>query len=144
MINPVLDIAQLRSIIVLIFRDTALKFDRILKNTGKYGKSCWVSYWNGDRRWSTFISKLELQKAFWRWLCFIRVYELDDRKKSNIGSAIHMILQPGDPVFKKRIDSMGTVLAKRILPEIDRQEILVHWGKFGLRWESAVYLETFF
>jgi hypothetical protein len=78
MINRVLDIEQLKKVITLIFRGKSLKIDRIIKNTGIHKKSCWVSYWNEKgERWSTFISKADLQKAFWEWLSTIRILNLN-------------------------------------------------------------------
>jgi hypothetical protein len=140
MINRVLDISQLKAVITLIFRGKALKIDRILKDTGIHKKSCWVSYWNekGDR-WSTFISKLDLQKAFWEWFSTIRKLELNRDDKLHLGWAVYMILQPGDAVFKSTGSKMGVVVEKRFTMY---PEILVEWGNF-IRWEGAIALEVF-
>jgi hypothetical protein len=143
MINPLLDITQLRSIITLIFRGKALKIDRILKNTGIHKKSCWVSYWNDrGQRWSTFISKADLQKAFWQWFNTIRILQLSHNEQLHIGRAIYTILQPGDAVFKSTSLNMGVVVKKRLASITKYPEILVEWGNL-LRWEKAISLEVF-
>jgi hypothetical protein len=143
MINRVLDIAQLKAVITLIFRGKALKIDRILKDTGIHKKSCWVSYWNeaGDR-WSTFISKADLQKAFWEWFSTIRSLELNHNDQLHLGWAIYLILQPGDGVFRSSGSKMGVVVEKRLTPKTKYPEILVEWEDF-VRWEKAIALEVF-
>jgi hypothetical protein len=143
MINRVLDISQLKKVITLVFRGKALKIDRILKNTGIHKKSCWVCYFNekGDR-WSTFISKADLQKAFWEWFFTIRKLELNYRDKLNLSWAIYIILKPGDAVFKSSGSNMGVVVEKRLTPKTKYPEILVEWGNV-VRWESAIALEIF-
>ncbi|MGL5807939.1 MAG: hypothetical protein ACRC2R_26545 [Xenococcaceae cyanobacterium] len=143
MINTVLDISKLRSIICLIFQSKLLRIDRILKNTGIHKKSCWVSYWKNGKRWSTFVSKQELQLAFWRWLNTIKILELDRNDRLHLGWAIYIILKPGDVVFKGSHPSMGLVVEKRLLSESKYPEILVDWGGIEPCWEAAVWLEAF-
>ncbi len=143
MINTVLDISKLRSIICLVFQGKLLKIDRILKNTGIHKKSCWVSYWKNGKRWSTFISKLELQLAFWQWLNTIKILELSHNDRLNLGWAIYIILNPGDVVFKGSHPSMGVVVEKRLLPKSNYPEILIDWSGIEPCWESAVWLEVF-
>jgi hypothetical protein len=142
MINRVLDISQLKAVITLIFRGKALKIDRILKNTGIHKKSCWVCYFNekGDR-WSTFISKADLQKAFWEWFLTIRLLELNDNDRLHLGRAIYIILKPGDAVFKSSGSKMGIVVEKRLTPKTNYPEILVEWGDL-VRWERAIALQA--
>jgi hypothetical protein len=143
MINSVLNLAQLKSVITLIFRGKALKIERILKDTGIHRKSCWVCYWNEKgERWSTFISKADLQKAFWEWFYTIRMLELTRNDKLNLSSAIYIILQPGDAVFKSSGSSMGVVVEKRFTPKNKYPEILVEWGEV-IKWEGAIALEVF-
>lgn len=143
MINRVLDIAQLKAVITLIFRGKALKIARILKDTGIHKKSCWVCYWNekGDR-WSTFISKADLQKAFWEWFSTIRSLELNHNDQLHLGWAVYIILQPGDAVFRSSGSKMGVVIEKRLTSKTKYPEILVEWGDF-VRWEKAIALEVF-
>lgn len=143
MINSVLDLAQLKAVITLIFRGKTLKIDRILKDTGIHKKSCWVSYWNDrGQRWSTFISKAELQRAFWEWFSTIRILDLNHNDQLHLGWAVYLILQPGDAVFKSKSSHMGTVVEKRLIPRTKYPEILVEWGNL-VRWEKAIWLEVF-
>jgi hypothetical protein len=143
MINRVLDISQLKAVITLIFRGKALRIDRIIKDTGIHKKSCWVSYWNEKgERWSTFISKIDLQNAFWHWFLTIRKLELNRNDRLHLGSAIYMILKPGDAVFRSTGSKMGVVVEKRFTPKTNYPEILVEWGDC-LMWEEAIALEVF-
>jgi hypothetical protein len=143
MINRVLDIEQLKKIITLVFRGKSLRIDRIIKDTGIHKKSCWVSYWNEKgERWSTFISKADLQKAFWEWFSTIRILDLNHNEKLHLGWAKYIIIQTGDAVFKSLSNKMGVVVDKRLTPVSKYAEILVEWEN-KIEWERAVWLEVF-
>jgi hypothetical protein len=143
MINRVLDIEQLTKVITLIFRGKSLKIDRIIKNTGIHKKSCWVSYWNEKgERWSTFISKADLQKAFWEWLSTIQILNLNCNEQIHLGWAKYIIIQVGDVVFKSLSNKMGVVIDKRLTTVGKYAEILVEWGD-STKWERALWLEVF-
>ncbi|MGL5872657.1 MAG: hypothetical protein ACRC2R_09870 [Xenococcaceae cyanobacterium] len=143
MITRFFNYSQLKNIIAIVFKGKTLLVERINKHAGTHQKSCWVSYINKHgRRWSTFISIRELNRAFWQWLTTIKKMELTHNEKFLLGWAIFTILKPGDAVFKGVSNNLGVVVNKRIEEGTRYAEVLVDWGNEAI-WERATWLEVF-
>ena len=139
-LNRLLFNDQLKQVLIVLIEGKPV---RILRHIAKCGRSqvVWIYLQCGISRRATFISRQELNLAFFRWLNRQDITNTRSDYKKRISWVIWHFLKPGDLVFHQCRSEAGTVVSKYK----DRQHlpwIKVDWGK-GLCQEQPCYLESF-